>query len=204
METKAPPLVICRYCDAVHRREVLARGEVARCMRCHAVLYRYPWLSVKNLFALSVTAIIVLAIANAWPIVSLGLNGAERSATLWQAIFSIWHDGAPIVAVLTALMLFFFPLMQVMLFGWVFGFVQARRTPPGFVPVMRVLAAIRPWSLIEVFMLGTLVALVKIGSLFDVILQPGIWAFAVLTLLIALLTLTDLRRIWTLREERCQ
>lgn len=203
MDVAPPSLVICEHCDAVHHRRVLRRGEVARCVRCEAVLYRCPWLGVDSMFALALAAAVTLCIANAWPIVALGLNGDQRSVTLWGAIVAIWRDGAGVVAVLAALMLFFFPVLQVLLFGWVLGFLRVRRRPPGFVAIMRLLAAIRPWSMVEVFMLGTLVALVKAGSIFDVILKPGIWAFAALTVLLTLVASFDVRRIWVLRRERC-
>jgi paraquat-inducible protein A len=167
------------------------------------MLYRRPLLSVESMFALSLTAAVTFVIANSWPVVTLGLNGMRSSATLWGAIGATWNDGVGVVSVLAALMLFFFPLLQIVLFGWVLGFVRACRRPPGFVTIMRVLTAIRPWSLVEVFMLGTLVAVVKVDTLFDVILRPGIWAFAVLTLLLTLLASIDLRRVWALHAERC-
>ncbi|MDA3913589.1 paraquat-inducible protein A [Oleiagrimonas sp.] len=203
MDTSVANLVICEHCDAVHRRHELARGEVARCVRCQALLYRCPWLDVNSMFALALAAAVMFFIANTWPIVSLGLNGIHRSATLWGAIFAVASDGAGLVAVLVALMLFFFPLLQVILFGWILGFLRLHRRPPGFVPIMRILTAIGPWSMVEVFLLGTLVAVVKAGSIFDIILQPGIWAFAALTVLLTLVASFDLRRMWVLQRERC-
>jgi len=203
MKPQVPELVVCEHCDTVHRRHALERGESARCVRCGAHLYKSPWLGVDSMFALSLAAVMTFFIANAWPIVTLELNGNRSSATLWQAIIAMCHDGAGLIAVLVALMLFFFPLLQVLLFGWVLGFVRACRQPPGFVAIMRLLTAIRPWSMVEVFMIGTLVAVVKVGSIFEVILQPGIWAFAALTALLALVASFDLRRIWLLRQERC-
>lgn len=203
MDAHAPSLVICEHCDAVHLHRTLRRGEVARCMRCQAVLYRSPWLGVDSMFALALAAAITFFIANAWPIVTLGLNGTRSSATLWGAILATWNDGAGVVSVLAAMMLFFFPLLQVLLFGWVLGFLRVRRRPPGFVTIMRLLAAIRPWSMVEVFMLGTLVAVVKVGTIFDVFLQPGIWAFAALTVLLTIVATFDVQRIWVLRSERC-
>jgi paraquat-inducible protein A len=203
MKSQVPNLVVCEHCDVVHRKHDLERGQSARCVRCGAHLYKSPWLSVDSMFALSLAASMAFFIANAWPIVTLELNGNRSSATLWQSIVAIWHEGAGVVAVLVALMLFLFPMLQVLLFGWVLGFVRLCRRPPGFVAIMRLLTAIRPWSMVEVFMIGTLVAVVKVGDIFEVILQPGIWAFAALTALLTLVASFDLRRIWLLCQERC-
>jgi len=52
-------LLICEHCDTVYRRRPLARGEVARCVRCGAELDRHRALSVNALLALILTAMIV-------------------------------------------------------------------------------------------------------------------------------------------------
>lgn len=197
------PLIACEHCDTVYRRQPLRRGEVARCQRCHAVLYRRHWLSVDAMLALTLTAAIAFAIANVWPIVSLGLNGNDNAATLWQAIVDTWREGAGLVSVLAALTLFVFPLLQILLFAWVLSFLRAHRRPPGFPLLMTAIRRIRPWSMIEVFMLGTLVAVVKVSDIFDVVLHPGIWAFAALTVLITTVTTFDVREVWATKAERC-
>ncbi len=204
MEAPVSAIMICEHCDAVHRWRRLERGQRARCVRCGAVLYRCPWLDADSMFALALAALMTFAIANAWPIVALGLNGQHHAAALWQAVLDIGRDGQHVVAVLVAMMLLVFPLLQLLLLTWVLGFVRACRPPPGFAPIMRLLAAISPWSMVEVFMVGTLVAVVKVGSIFDVALRPGIWGFAALTILLAMVASFDLRRIWMLWQERCR
>jgi paraquat-inducible protein A len=53
-----------------------------------------------------------------------------------------------------------------------------------------------PWTMSEVFVLGALVAMVKAKSYFDVMPDPGIYAYAVLTVLITIFAGIDLRRLW--------
>jgi paraquat-inducible protein A len=48
----------------------------------------------------------------------------------------------------------------------------------------------------EVFVLGALVSVVKARAYFDVLADPGIWAYGVLTLLITIFSGIDLRRLW--------
>ncbi|NII10079.1 paraquat-inducible protein A [Oleiagrimonas sp. C23AA] len=199
-----PPLIVCEHCDAVYQRRTLARGESARCQRCHAVLYRAPWLSVHAMLALTVTAMLCFVMANSWPIVALGLNGKDNASTLWGAIIAVWGAGVPLIAVLAALTLFFFPLAQILLFTWVLMFLRFHRRPPAFAPAMRAIRLLRPWAMIEVFMLGTLVALTKVSSLFDLEMRPGVILFAGLTVTLTLVTTFDVRDLWTLKQERCR
>jgi paraquat-inducible protein A len=195
-------LIVCEHCDTVYRQRQLARGEVARCARCDAVLQRHQRLSADALFALIVAALVVFVIANVTPIVSLGLGGRSADTTLWGAVITMWNDNTIVVSVLTAMTLFFFPLTQILLYGWVLMFARTGRRAPGFARVMVALHVVKPWSMIEVFMLGTLVAVVKASTYFDVTPRPGVWSFAALTVLVTVFASHDMRVLWDTTEER--
>ncbi|MDQ0010091.1 paraquat-inducible protein A [Luteibacter jiangsuensis] len=197
----AQELIVCEHCDSVYRRRTLARGEVADCVVCGAVLERHQWLGVDAQFALIVAAFIVFVIANVSPIVTLGLSGMTAATTLWGAVIAMWNDGAQVVAFLSAMTLFFFPLSQILIFGWVLWFARDGRRAPGFAQAMSALVRVKPWSMIEVFMLGTLVAVVKAHTYFDVVPGPGIWAFGFLTLLVTLFSSHDPRQLWDITRE---
>lgn len=198
---ESQPLLICEHCDTVYRRRELCCGEVARCLRCDAILERHHRLSVGGMFALVVTAMLVFVQANVWPIVTLGLSGTLISTTLWGAIVMMWREHSQVVSVLAAATLFFFPLCKMLLLGWVLYFAQRGRRAPGFRLAMVALYRLGPWTMSEVFVLGALVAIVKARLYFDVILNPGIFAYAALTLLITVFASIDLRRLWELVPE---
>jgi len=189
-------LLICEHCDTVYRRRTLARGDVARCARCEAELERHHALSVNAMLALILTAMIVFVQANMWPIVTLGLSGQQSSTTLWGMILAMWREQAQVVSVLVAATLFFFPLLKMLLLGWLLWFARAGRRAPGFVRLMVILHYLGPWTMSEVFVLGALVAIVKAHTYFDVTPDPGIYAYAALTLLITVFAGVDLRRLW--------
>ncbi|KRE87648.1 paraquat-inducible protein A [Rhodanobacter sp. Soil772] len=189
-------LLICEHCDTVYRRRTLARGDVARCARCEAELERYHALSVNAMLALILTAMIVFVQANMWPIVTLGLSGQQSSTTLWGMILAMWREQAQVVSVLVAATLFFFPLLKMLLLGWLLWFARAGRRAPGFVRLMVILHYLGPWTMSEVFVLGALVAIVKAHTYFDVTPDPGIYAYAALTLLITVFAGVDLRQLW--------
>jgi paraquat-inducible protein A len=191
-----PPLIVCEHCDALYRRRPLARGETARCRRCAAVLYRHQRLGVDAMLALSLAALLVMLIANVSPIVYVQVSGTTSASTLWGAIIASWNEHIGVVAVLAALTLFFFPLLQLLLLTWVFGFLRAGRRPPGFAAAMRALRRLHPWGMIEVLMLGLLVAVVKLSTVFEVAPGVGLWAFAALTVLVTLVAAFDTRELW--------
>jgi paraquat-inducible protein A len=201
MSTGAPQqLLVCEYCDTVYRRCRLGRGQVAQCARCQCVLERHQWLNPAVLLALILTAMLVFIQANIWPIVTLGLSGQHNSVTLWGMILAMWREGAGVVAVITAATLFFFPLMKMLLLGWLLWFARLGVRAPGFARLMVWLHYVNPWTMSEVFVLGALVAIIKAHVYFQVVADPGIYAYAALTVLITLFSGVDLRDLWDLPE----
>jgi paraquat-inducible protein A len=76
------------------------------------------------------------------------------------------------------------------------------RVPHGLPAVFRVMHAVRPWGMVEVFMLGTLVALTKLAALASVVPGIALWSFGVLMLLIAAAAASfDSHELWTRVEE---
>lgn len=194
--TSHASLVVCEHCDSVYRRHELRPDEIARCARCRAVLYRSTRLDIDELLALTLAAAIVFAIANMTPVIRIAVGGMHNEANLLQAISALTHGASLLVGLVAAATLFVVPLLQIALLGWVLLFARARRRAPGFVLAMRVLHWIRPWSMTEVFLLGVLVAIVKLSGMINVVAGPGTWATVVLTVLITVIAKRDIRTLW--------
>lgn len=198
----ASKFIICEHCDAVYERAALTRRQRALCIRCGAVLYRGPSLQLQTLLALTATGLILFALANLYPLVSLQMGNAQRQSTLWGAVEAAWATGVGPIAVLSALTVVIFPLTQLLLLGYVLTALLIQgREPPGFIDVMHVLRLMRPWSMVEVFLIGSLVAVVKIAGVAAVQAQVGLFALGALTFLLALINSFDLRLLWDVREK---
>jgi paraquat-inducible protein A len=195
-KTSTPALLICEHCDTVYRRRPLARGDVARCARCHAVLERHQRIGLDAMLALVVTVMVVFVLANVWPIMTLGLNGEQIHATLWSIIIRMWSQHSQVVAIVAACTLFFFPLCKMLVLGWLLVFGRRGQRAPGFVTLMVILHYIQPWTMSEVFVLGVLVSIVKAKMYFDVTPDTGAFAYAALALLITVFSGIDLRQLW--------
>jgi len=196
-----PELVACEECDAVYRRRPLEAGEVARCPRCGAMLGRGHLLAVDGLVALSAGALVVFVLGNVSDIVTLDLHGVRSPVTLWESIWSTWASGQHVVALLAGATAFAFPLAVILLRLFVLAPLAAGKRAPGFVPAMRALRWVTRWSMVEVFMFGTLVAIVKIAGLASVIPGVGIFSYAVLTVLLAANQTAGLHGLWQRASE---
>ena len=190
------PLLICEHCDSVYRRPGLSRGELARCVRCDAVLERREWLELDGLQAMALAGVILFVIANSWPVLSLGLGGQHEATTLWGMAVFMWNDGYPIIASITVFTLLIVPFLRMGGIFWLLAWARRGRRAPGFVGLMVTLARIQPWAMVEVFVLGVLVAIVKSSAYYDVEAGTGIIAYGVLTILATVASSADLRGLW--------
>jgi paraquat-inducible protein A len=195
-----PPL-ICRDCDTVYRPVSLRRGDIALCRRCGASLARHYSVTAETGLALAVAAALLFAIANLMPILSIRVAGVETQANIWYAIRSMQQGWISVAALGLALTTFLIPLAQIALLLWVLTFVTLSRPPPAFRQVMTLLHRLRPWSMTEVFLLGALVAVVKLASWVPITIGAGMWALAGLTVILASLGRCDPVSWWSLESK---
>ena len=189
-------LIICKRCDSVHRRATIAARERAGCLRCGAELYRNNRYDLDSMLALTLASLILFIIGNIYPLMTLEVNGRRNAATLWQTITATWHTDVAPIAIVAATTVFFFPLLQIILFTYVLLPLRSGRVPSLFLPAVHALHQMQPWTMVEVFVLGTLVAVAKLGALAVTRPELGMWLFAALTLLLTMLHSYDLRELW--------
>lgn len=193
-------LLVCEECDAVYPRRTLAPADLLRCRRCGATLGRGHALGVDGQLALTVAALLVFAIGNLSPIVTLELSGKRSEATLFEAMRLTWESDEHLVALLAGATAFLFPLVVIALRLWVLAPLRAGRRPAGLVPALRALRWVMRWSMIEVFMLGVLIAVVRSAGISSVVLGAGIFAFGVLTVLLTAIQASGLHALWDVAE----
>lgn len=183
-------LIACPACDLVHRGGVLAAKARVRCVRCHAELYRTSSASIDTAIALAVTAAVLLVFSNIFPLVALQLNGSMRTTTLLGAAHALYGQGYVPIAVLVVSTTVLIPSFQIASLLYVLLPLRTGGHAHRQNEVFRALTRLRPWAMSEVFMLGALVALVKLAAMAQVV--PGISLFSYGALMLALAGLTSI------------
>ncbi len=191
-------VIACHECDLLQREVSLPPGRGARCVRCGAQLFRSHHKSLDRSLAFTLAAAVAFIVANAFPIVGMEFQGMRNDATLLGAVHALWSREMFPVAILVFLTTFLVPAVEIGVMSHLFLSLKLNRRPAGFTVIMRILQCVNPWGMTEVFMLGVLVALVKLTHLASVIPGIAIWSFGILTLLFAAAASTyDIRDIWT-------
>ncbi|KNH04481.1 Paraquat-inducible protein A [Candidatus Burkholderia brachyanthoides] len=189
-------LIACHECDALYVKRALPRRSKASCPRCGALLYRSIASNLDKISTMTLAALITFVIAQAFPIVELDANGITSQTTLIGAIVALWNEQMELVATLVFCSTILFPLAELLALLYVLMPLRVGHVPPGFNQVLRTIQFVRPWGMIEVFMLGVLVTLVKMVSLARVIPEAALFAFGVLTLMVAVVVSFDPASLW--------
>lgn len=191
---------VCRECDTAYTEVALRRDQVARCRSCHAVVARHPRADVDKALAIAIACAILFLIANLTPVLGIEVAGTRTEANIWKAVLSMDSGWITLSAGALAVTMLLAPLLQVVLVIWLLSFARLQRRAPGFAHVLALLHALRPWSMTEVFLLGSLVAIVKLSSFLPISTGPGVWALGALTILLAVLGRFDPSSWWALEH----
>jgi len=189
-------LIICEHCDCVYEKVALAKHQKTLCVRCGGVLQRFNGLSVEQRLALTFTAAMLWLFANFYPVMSISLQGLKNSATLWDSVLALSQGPITFIAMVAAIAIIIAPAFQLVLLVWVLSFAMRSQRAPGFKVCMRWLETLRPWSMLEVCLLGAMVAVFKLAGLLDVLPGIGLFALAALSLMMIRIAGRDIRDLW--------
>jgi len=189
--------VACHDCDMLSLIEDVPNGFDARCSRCGALLHSRKDNSIPNTLALVVAGLVLFVPANVYPIMTLKVLGSAQSSTLFHAVLALYDEGLHMVAGLVLMSSIVVPLVELLLLLYILLPLSMGRTPPGSIPAFRTIRKIGEWGMLEVYMLGILVAVIKLKDLADLEMGVGIYSFVALLFVTVLTSISlDDREVW--------
>lgn len=177
--------IACPACDLLHRREPLYKTSVATCARCRTVLYRSRHNSLDRTLAMAICGLILFAIANVYPFLTLNIEGKTQETTLITGIIELYRNEMPSLSLLVLLTAIVFPLIELLGLTYVLLPMKFNRTPWGMATVFRWVRSLQPWGMTEVFLLGILVSIVKLAGMASIIPGTALYAFLILIFVVA-------------------
>lgn len=174
-------LIACPRCDALHVEEEMDPGETARCIRCGSVLAKPREGAFAQLIALSFTSMVLLVGAVFFPFLEVSTMGFGNASSLFDVALA-FAEGVLLPLVLAVLaMIIGLPIARAFLLVYTLAPLAQGRPPYRHAArAFRWSEVMRPWSMAEIFVIGTAVALVKVAGLATVHLGPAFWAFCAL------------------------
>jgi paraquat-inducible protein A len=194
--TRLRDLIVCPHCDGLFKVARLQPGEYARCADCGEVIQGQRMPSPQLTLSAALSGVILLAIAISFPVLTASVGGLAREVNVLDAPSAFEGDGFILAAWALALATLAVPSAQVSALAWVLGFSLVRRRAPGFSWLLALLQTLRPWAMVEVFLLGAIVVIVKVGGWVSITLGPGMWAIAAFSGLLAAVHRFESASLW--------
>jgi paraquat-inducible protein A len=189
--SRVSDLIACHGCDLLVDVGNLPDGGTAACPRCSHFLTRYRADAITRALAYALAASVFLIIANSFSFLSMAAAGLESSMTLPETALTLYQHGMWDLAILVAAFIVFIPALLLVLVLAICVPVSMGRAAPWLRPAARTLYSIQEWSMVEVFLIGVVVSLVKLASMASVELGLSFWAYTAfsITFTLALSTL---------------
>ena len=181
----------CRGCAAVcvPPEASLATGR-ARCPRCDAVVTPRRPDAIARSWAFLLAGTALYLPANLLPVTTTASLGGRQNDTIFSGIVYFWKDGSYALAALVFVASIVVPMTKLLLLSLLLISLQRhdRRWAVRRLKAYRVLELIGRWSMLDIFVVTMLAALVQVESLAELQPGPGAMAFGAVVVLTMLAT----------------
>ena len=177
-------LIACHDCDLIQRVGPVPEGGAVRCSRCDAMLFQNKPNSLERSLALTLTSLILFVLANTFPFLGFKIGALVHETNLITGIHELYIQGKWPMATVVFLTTIAVPALQMICLLYVLIPLKMNRLPRKAKQVFRFILYMKPWGMVEVFMIGILVAYVKLAKMATIV--PGIAAFAFMALVFVL------------------
>lgn len=186
----------------LQRQPALQHHGSALCGRCGAVLFKSIPDSVDRVIALALAGLVLFAVANVFPFLAFEAGSQTTQTTLFTGVRELYAQGIWVLAGLVFFTCILAPLVQLILMLYIFVPIKIGKVAQFTKPAYRLLRHMQDWNMIDVFMMGILVALVKLTKMATIIPGVAMWSFVVLIFVVTGASASiDGRVIWDRLEK---
>ncbi len=192
--TASPPHILCAYCTHVIP---YTHGKVLTCERCGHRDSRTKAKSARLTLVFSLTALIFYFPANIFPFMTVELYGNRSSSTIIGGIISLADSGSMAIATLVFLASVLIPIIKLIILFYL-SLTARTHTHQAFkTRLYHFVETIGRWSMLDIFLLAVLVAILKLGHFATVKPEIGSVIFALVVIFTMLASaFFDPKLIW--------
>jgi len=195
-------IICCHECDELCKIPYPLRIGRYKCPNCGHTLFRhYPGM-VEKLYAIHIAALILFLVTNWYPFLTFEVLGNSSEANFTTAVRYLYEEHEYLLTVAVLMTTLVIPFSRIVLFLMLTGPLYHGRMPRYAPHLLKIMENITPWGMLDVFLVGALVSIVKLVKMGTIIPGISLWAFAVLILLLAYgQSIADPHPIWELIEK---
>lgn len=174
-------------------------ADATRCNVCGSRLHAGSDHSIQETWAWLITAVVFYIPANFLPIMHTTFLGRNSENTIFGGVVTLWQHGSYPIALVIFIASVLVPIGKILVLSWLCVSVQygsstamAQKTK-----LYRVTEFVGRWSMVDVFVVGVLVALIQLGTVMTILPGTAALAFAVMVATTMLAAMAfDPRLIW--------
>ena len=173
-------LIACPACSLICRVPEGGAAALLLCPRCEGRLHERKPQAIQRSWALLLSAAVLYVPANVFPVMKITILGKTESDTILTGVMELWSSGMWAIGALIFFASITVPLAKILGLSFLLISVQrgSRWNPRDRTKLYRVIEYVGRWSMIDMFMLSILVALVQLGSIATIVPGVGATCFA--------------------------
>lgn len=155
--------------------------------------------SLQRTWALLFASVIMLFPANLYPIMTTTLLGQSQPATILGGVVQLWHKGSWPITLIIFFASIVVPVGKIITLSWLCLMVRRSEELKANVRtrLYRITEFIGRWSMVDLFVVAIMVALIRAGNIMSIAPGPAAIAFGAVVVLTMLAAMSfDPRLIW--------
>ena len=172
----------CHECGLQLVIPPLNEQQKAVCPRCQYVLTTKHKNAIERTLIFSITAALFLTFSFFFEFLTFKSSGIERSISLITSVNVLLEYNYVLLAVIEVLTIFIIPSLILLALIYLSLFRLSNYPPPQGRKILVGLAKLLPWNMVEIFLIGVLVSLIKIVALADIDLGLAFYSFILFSL----------------------
>jgi paraquat-inducible protein A len=196
-------MVGCHECDELVYISNPHREGRFKCPNCGHLLFRHKEGMVEKMFAYALAALVLFGVTNYFPFLSFHVAGNTSHANFFTSIVYLFEEQEWLLGVAILMTTLVVPFIRITLYLLLFGPLYFGYLPAYATLVLKVLNHSLPWGMLDVFLVGVLVSMVKLVKMGTIIPGESLWAFMALVFVIAAMQVTfNGHAVWELIERK--
>jgi paraquat-inducible protein A len=196
--------ISCHSCHLLSRIPADRADGHLECPRCGAALHQRIPNSISRTWALVLAAMVCYIPANVLPITVVTSLGKEQSDTILSGVIYFLYSGSWPIALVIFVASIFVPMLKLIILTFLLISVQRKSKwrPKDRTRLYRLTEVVGRWSMVDIYVVTIMVALVKMGALATIEAGPAALYFGAVVVITMFAALSfDPRLIWDTREQ---
>ncbi len=189
--------IACHACDLVQNIPPVPAGTSVQCVRCGTRLFTAKIDSINRTLAWTVAGLVLYCLAITFPFLAMKSGAIVQETALLSGVQQLYLQGEYTLATIVVLTCILIPLLQMLILLFIFIPLKINIRIQHMIPIFRLFVHVKPWSMMEIYLLGILVAIVKLGKMATIVPGIAVIAFGLLVFVLAFaMSAVDAHMVW--------